>query len=66
MQDFVLRGQSFVLTVSSFRAAVKSHADYAKGVSEYKCNFAFWYDKNCKKWQHILFLPGTEIAAFEW
>lgn len=31
MQDFVLRGQSFVLTVSSFRAAVKSHADYAKG-----------------------------------
>jgi len=32
MQDFVLRGQSFVLTVSSFRAAVKSHADYAKDV----------------------------------
>ena len=41
MQDFVLRGQSFVLTVSSFRAAVKSHADCAKDVSEYKCHFAF-------------------------
>jgi len=29
-QDFVLRGQNFVLTVSSFRVAVKSHADCAK------------------------------------
>ena len=34
MQDFVLRGQSFVLTVSSFRAAVKSHVDCAKDVSK--------------------------------
>jgi len=33
MQDFVLHGQSFALTVSSFRAAVKSHVDCAKDAS---------------------------------
>ena len=65
MQDFVLRGQSFVLTVSSFRAAVKSHADYAKGVSEYKCNFAFWYDKNCQKWQHILYFQVPKLQLLD-
>ena len=34
MQDFVLHGQSFALTVSSFRAAVKSHVDCAKDASK--------------------------------
>ena len=41
MQDFVLHGHSFALTVSSFRAAVKSHVDCAKDVSKIRAIFIF-------------------------
>ena len=41
MQDFVLHGQSFALTVSSFRAAVKSHVDCAKDVSKKSAHLLF-------------------------
>ena len=65
MQDFVLHGQSFALTVSSFRAAVKSHADYAKDVSKKSAVLLFNIIIITKMATHSLLL-GTEIAVIRW
>ena len=64
MQDFVLHGHSFALTVSSFRAAVKSHVDCAKDVSKIRAIFIFDIIRITKN-SNIFFLLGTEIATFD-
>merc|ERR550539_2043655 len=58
MQDFVLRGQSFVLTVSSFRAAVKSHADYANGVPKLQLS------NDNDGWRKMVSLSPTSFYEF--
>lgn len=58
MQDFVLHGQSFALTVSSFRAAVKSHVDYAKDVPKSPLL------NNDNEWMNIASLSPNSFYEF--